>query len=98
VRRAADRALAVLGDRSTTRPFRAQDGDPGAPPKGPDTSWFAFYLVDRDDGSPKASVRYWLELPSGFAKAGWTDDRGNAREEHMPEGMCRLDDASYEVP
>jgi hypothetical protein len=54
-------------------------------------SWFAFYLVDRDDGTAKAFTRYWLTLPEGWIKAGTTDSAGAAREEHIPDGLCQLE-------
>jgi len=85
--------------RALAAALAAGPAAPGAlAPARSAASWFAFYLVDRDDGSIKPRARYWLTTPQGLIKAGWTDADGNAREEHVPDGTCVVDEQVDEAP
>jgi|HubBroStandDraft_3_1064219.scaffolds.fasta_scaffold15092_3 hypothetical protein len=52
-------------------------------------SWIEIQLVG-EDGSPIDGVAYEIELPGGKLLAGTLDERGTARVDAVPSGVCKV--------
>jgi hypothetical protein len=53
-------------------------------------SWVDIRLLD-PQGEPIPNVNYTLQLPNGEERSGTLDDAGEAREEDVPPGRCRVE-------
>ncbi|MCD6496977.1 MAG: HEAT repeat domain-containing protein [Deltaproteobacteria bacterium] len=67
---------------STQRPTLANHADAR-------NDWVAIH-VRNAKGSATPNRFYVLVLPQGLAKAGWTDQVGQVREERIPTGDCQI--------
>jgi hypothetical protein len=98
----ANAALALRGKKAILERLRDRDDSPlvrdaatralasGGHAPAPGRDWIAAHLVDFD-GVALADAAYWLVLPDGLIKSGFADGRGNAREESIPAGACRIE-------
>ncbi|MFO0576613.1 MAG: sister chromatid cohesion protein PDS5 [Polyangia bacterium] len=79
VRRAAQRVLAA-GPAAGSGPI----------PVDRRRHWLGTYQQDYDR-RPLVEARYRLTLSDGLVRIGFTDHRGTAREELLPEGSCEIE-------
>lgn len=68
-----------------------EEEEPGAAPaeSAPPPAWVELELHGTD-GRPLAGERYRLELPDGEVREGELGPDGRAREEDVPQGVCKV--------
>lgn len=69
--------------------FPPLPGEPEAPGRAPQgaLTWIEITLVD-ETGEPVSNERFLLVLPDGSQRNGRLDDKGFARVEQIPAGVC----------
>ncbi len=62
---------------------------PPEPEPEPERTFIVIKLVD-DDGKPMAGARYRVEMPDGAIREGRLNSSGEARENHIVPGECKV--------